>query len=198
MKYFTKEELEEITEKLIENPTREMLKELNGKYNGEASPMIIEQPVSTPVQAMTEMPVEKTTLVEPLPTATIGEPVATPMPSVEQPVAVPLETPVNIGTQIPSFEVPQQVVPNGNATKPINFTGNLWEPQEQNNLMSTTDSFNASEYPNNTEVPVQPGQFFGNTEQPANNPIPVSEAMPHIPQPQGPSMFGQFEQNYNG
>ena len=35
MNYFTKEELEDISLKLIENPTRETLKELNDKYNKE-------------------------------------------------------------------------------------------------------------------------------------------------------------------
>ena len=34
MKYFTKEELEDITKELIENPTRDTLKKLNEKYNG--------------------------------------------------------------------------------------------------------------------------------------------------------------------
>ena len=34
MKYFTKEELVDITKELLENPTRETLKNLNNKYNG--------------------------------------------------------------------------------------------------------------------------------------------------------------------
>ena len=33
MKYFTKEELEDITNSLLENPSRDTLKELNIKYN---------------------------------------------------------------------------------------------------------------------------------------------------------------------
>ena len=35
MKYLSKEELEDITNELLENPTRETLKVLNNKYNSE-------------------------------------------------------------------------------------------------------------------------------------------------------------------
>ena len=43
MKYFTKEELEDITNELLQEPTRETLKNLNNKYNKE-------EKVALPVQ----------------------------------------------------------------------------------------------------------------------------------------------------
>ena len=251
MKYLTKDELENIMNKLTENPTKDTLKELNNEYNGEEVQMIEEQniaPVSEPeqivettnivneetgvIEPMTGdivveniVPAVETPMVEqpvePIPVAPVSEPVVAPLPPVvDTPVVNPLPNvempqpvvqmpevpekniPVNNvnGPAIPSFEVPQMVTPenNNNANQePINFTGNLWEPQQQNELMNTTDEFiNQTETMSNTEVPVQNGPFFGNTQEPVNNPIPIQNAMPHIPQ--GPSMFGQFEQNYNG
>ena len=262
MKYLTKDELENIMNKLTENPTKDTLKELNEEYNGEEVQMIEEQnitsvsepeqvsnmevPIGEPqLEPIIEQPIENDTPempnveipvgepqtevmveqpVEPIPTAPVEEPVVTPLqPEVETPVVnplpnveVPMEQPVvqmpevpeqttpinnvNVGPEIPSFEVPQMVTPENNNSanqEPINFTGNLWEPQQQENLMNTTDNFNNQEVAmSNTEVPVQNGPFFGNTQETVNNPIPIQNGMPHIPQ--GPSMFGQFEQNYNG
>ena len=251
MKYLTKEELEEITGKLLENPTRETLKELNNKYNGEEISMantvtedtpLVEIPVEAPQSY--EMPMASQSVVEPIPNA-VENPIVNPLPPVmDTPVATPItnyevptpsvsiEAPVydasniqepvemsnqqeiinpvqeqnipvnnvSMGPEIPSFDMPQMNNPNMNNSinnEPINFTGNLWEPQNQNDLMATTDSFNQGpiEQPS-VEVPVGNGQFFGPSIEPVNNPIPINN-MPQMPQ-QGPSMFGQFEQNYNG
>ena len=259
MKYLTKDELEEIINKLTENPTKDTLKELNNEYNGEEVQVMEEQnitsvsepeqvsnmevPIEEPqLEPIVEQPIENVTpeipnveipvgepqqeimveqSVEPIPTPSVEEPVVTPLPSVEGTpvvnslpnVEIPMEQPaiqmpeqsilvnnVSVGPEIPSFEVPQMVTPENNNSanqEPINFTGNLWEPQQQENLMNTTDNFNNQEVAmSNTEVPVQNGPFFGNTTEPVNNPIPIQNAMPHIPQ--GPSMLGQFEQTYNG
>ena len=45
------------------------------------------------------------------------------------------------------------------------------------------------------QIPVQNGPFFGISKEPVNNPIPIQNNIPYTQQ--GPSMFGQFEQNYN-
>lgn len=256
MMYFTKEELEEITGKLLDNPTRETLKELNNKYNGvemlnnnevvEMSvetpqsyeiPPVVEQPVEeqivnqiSPVEVQQQVMVEQPTT--PIPAAVVEEQVAnpippvmdnqvvTPIPNYETPVEAPIpvvETPVmsveqpiinqvdqnipannmNVDMQVPSFEIPQVTpnVDNSINNEPINFTGNLWEPQNQNDLMATTDSFNAGPIEQNTQIPVGNEPFFGGTTEQVNNPIPINNSMPQMPQ--GPSMFGQFEQNYN-
>ena len=256
MKYLTKEELEEVTGKLLENPTRETLKELNNKYNGEDNagtslvlentsmqPIVEENSVIEAPQSY-EMPMTTESVVEPIPN-TVESPMVNPLPPVmDTPVAAPManyeiptpsvsiETPtydapniqtpvemsnpqevinpvqeqnipvnnVSMGPEIPSFDVPQMSNQNMDSinNEPINFTGNLWEPQNQNDLMATTDSFNQGPIEQPTvEVPVGNGPFFGTTTEPVNNPIPINNNMPQMP-PQGPSMFGQFEQNYNG
>lgn len=200
MKYLTKEELDHIALSLVENPSYETLRglteELKNKYSEEK--------------------VEINTNISPAPlttetvTFTTNEPIVEPQPPVvEMPqMEVPQmqnEVPINniISPEIPSFaplETPvSKEVNNSFNNEPINFTGNLWEP-EPNNLMSTTESFNNNQSNNpNYNIPVSNGQFFGNTKETVPNPIPIG-GMPtpnNIPSPQGPSMFGQFEQNYN-
>lgn len=200
MKYLTKEELDHIALSLVENPSYETLRglteELKNKYSEEK--------------------VEINTSISPAPLATetvtftTNEPIVEPQPPVvEMPqMEVPQmqnEVPINniISPEIPSFaplETPvSKEVNNSFNNEPINFTGNLWEP-EPNNLMSTTESFNNNQSNNpNYNIPVSNGQFFGNTKETVPNPIPIG-GMPtpnNIPSPQGPSMFGQFEQNYN-
>ena len=63
--------------------------------------------------------------------------------------------------------------------------------------MQTTDNFNVQE---ENKTPVEEAKtevnvpFFGGPTEAVNNPIPVQEK----PQSYGPTMFGQFEQNYRG
>ena len=62
-------------------------------------------------------------------------------------------------------------------------------------MMQTTDNFNTmldSEQQNNS-VPIN-NMFFSNTSGSSSNPIPI-EGQPKM---DGPTMFGQFEQNFNG
>lgn len=209
MKYFTREELEDITGKLMENPTRETLKELYEKYNNivaaqeksnEIMPNInIESPVVAPI----EMPkVEEKPVVQELPPVVEETPIVSPIPNINIPS---MEVPKDInpnpsgGPIVPSFELPKLEtpisLPDTQNNQPINFTGNLWETQvpNPNNLMQTTDNFNS--VPNTmpiSEVPIGNGPFFGSSKSPVNNSIPIEGA----PTNQVPTMFGQLEQNY--
>lgn len=217
MKYFTKEELEDITGELLANPTRETLKNLNDKYNGKnelGMEMVKEMPsinVAPPVVETIEAP----SVVSPLPNPIVEEnPIVEQIPAVENrkevnPIPnfnVPnMEVPkfenainnnANIAAEMPNFELPKLETPtfNNQNNEPVNFSGNLWDVQapEVGNLMQTTDNFSAM--PNtmsNTEVPVAGSPFFGPYQDPVNNPIPVS----NDPIP-GPTMFGQIEQNF--
>lgn len=196
MKYFTKEELEKIAEKILNNPTRETLKELNEEYNGKE-----ELNIDTPKTIPNSIPNEKE--AEPLPPV-VDTPVASPLPNTDTknfniPETNNVSNNTSVFQSIPSFELPKvdspassNYVPNNS---PIDFNGNLWEPSlpEVNNLMDTTDNFNVSNPSSqNVEVPVVNGPFFGQTNEPVNNPIPISGT----PSQQGPTMFGQMQSNY--
>lgn len=194
MKYFTKEELEDITKELLTNPTRETLKSLNEKYNG-----TIEVGNIT-LQTMENVNAEPPK-AEPVPTLVEVNQVVTPVPNLNVPtMEVPKVTnmvnnSVN-AIETPSFEIPRLETPTISklVNEPINFTGNLWDTpkQEMSNLMQTTDNFNVgSNTMPSTEVPVTGAPFFGQTPESINNPIPVSNT-----KVQGPTMFGQLEQNY--
>ena len=198
MKYFTKEELDTIANRLIENPSYETLKGLNFEFESKYGNLAPANP-SQPFVATSIPSVENTSVLEPA------------NPSVEDkekpkvaPAPMSNAIPVNTFTtsEIPSISLPSVEAPiqNDNINNnPINFSGNLWEP-EQNRLMSTTDNFN--NVPNNGQnlnTPISNEQFFTSQTETVPNPIPVSELnMPNYPAaPMGPSMFGQFEQNYN-
>lgn len=189
MKYLTKEELDHIATSLIENPSYETIKKLDiefeSKYN--IGGPVVSEPTSSNVK--------------PIPSA-VNEQVVSPLPPVSEPI-VTNNTPIQ---QVPSFELPKIEQANTNNinqnnvnNNPINFTGNLWEPMGDN-LMATTDNFNNMPTGNqNFEVPVSNGQFFGPQRESAPNPIPITGAQQIQTNQniQGPSMFGQFEQNYN-
>ena len=112
MKYFTKEELEDITRELIQNPTRETLKKLNEKYNGNSQ--MEEISINDTIPAANVSPV-----IAPLHNISIEEPKVQMsnevveekiIPSVQMnsPVVAPLPT-VDISPEvnpIPSFNVP--------------------------------------------------------------------------------------------
>lgn len=206
MKYFTREELEDITSELIGNPTRETLKKLNEKYNNSVEkgenliPNInMEPPVVAPIE---EVKTEEKTVVQELPRIEKEQAVVNPIPNINTPnIEVPNDVNVNhsSGPIIPSFELPKLETPvspvSTQNNQPINLTGNLWDVPvpNSNNLMQTTDNFNS--VPNTiptTEVPVGNGPFFGSTQNTVNNSIPIAG----VPTNQSPTMFGQFEKNY--
>lgn len=198
MKYFTKEELEDITRELLGNPTRETLKNLNEKYNGSTEVLVkdtlntnVEPPVVAPIPIT--IPEEKT--VEPIPGAP-AQSVVNPIPSfnvpkMEEPKVDGMSNSINV-TNTPSFELPKLETPffSNQSNEPVAFSGNLWEApkQEVGNLMQTTDNFSSGTNTiSNTEVPVTGAPFFGPSTQNTSNSIPVTN---------GPTMFGQLEQNY--
>lgn len=216
MKYLSKEELEDITNELLENPTRETLKVLNNKYNSEENGVetkSIVEPVKIDVPEVkldiptfevpntTNTPESNTPNMN-IPTFNIpgsasvnevqnNKPLGETIPISSEPT-VPVNN--NINDNIPSLEVPQSVpVQNNNAQ--VNFSGNLWEPQMPTigNMMETTDNFNTSQNTMpNTNPNIQNTPFFGPVTESVNNPIPVN----NVPN-NGPSMFGQIQQNYN-
>lgn len=223
MKYLSKEELEDITNELLENPTRETLKVLNNKYNSEENggeTKSIVEPVKVDVpevpiapEVKPDIPTfevpnttntpESTTPNMNIPTFNI--PGSAPVNEVQNnkpleetiPISSEPTVPVNnnINDNIPSLEVPQSMPVQNNNNAPVNFSGNLWEPQMPTigNMMETTDNFNTVQ---NTIPNINPSSqnnpFFGPVTEPVNNPIPVNS----VPN-NGPSMFGQIQQNYN-
>lgn len=216
MKYLNKEELEDITNELLENPTRETLKVLNNKYNSEENGVetkSIVEPVKIDVPEVKvdiptfEVPNTTNTPESNTPNMNIpifnipgsasvnevqnNKPLGETIPISSEPT-VPVNN--NINDNIPSLEVPQSVpVQNNNAQ--VNFSGNLWEPQMPTigNMMETTDNFNTVQNTMpNTNPNIQNTPFFGPVTESVNNPIPVN----NVPN-NGPSMFGQIQQNYN-
>ena len=201
MRYFTREELEDITKKLLEAPTRETLKELNEKYNGSTeviNPQVDEIPninvEPTVVAPIPTIVTEKDSFVAPMEAPQEGTPITNfNIPTMEVPK---IENSNNNIQGVSNLELPKLETPvfNNHSNEPINFSGNLFETpkSETSNLMQTTDNF--STMPNTmptTEVPVTGSPFFGPSTEPVNNPIPIDVAPA-----QGPTMFGQFEQNY--
>lgn len=199
MKYFTKEELEDITKELTNSPTRETLKKLNEKYNNAAEENLI-KPMSNEEPPVV-VPIEEVKKVEtPMPFVQKEKPIVNPIPSINVPnmdmSKQENREPLN-GPAIPSFELPKLETPSANnqSNEVINFTGNLWETTAPNpsNLMQTTDNFNsASNAMSSVEVPIANGPFFGGSPEPVNNPIPIAGT----PANTAPTMFGQFEKNY--
>ena len=209
MKYLSKEELEDITNELLENPTRETLKVLNNKYNSEENGVetkSIVEPVKLDIPTFevpntTNTPESNTPNMN-IPTFNIpgsasvnevqnNKPLGETIPKSSE-LTVPVNN--NKNDNIPSLEVPQSVpVQNNNAQ--VNFSGNLWEPQMPTigNMMETTDNFNTVQNTMpNTNPNIQNTPFFGPVTESVNNPIPVN----NVPN-NGPSMFGQIQQNYN-
>lgn len=225
MKYLTKENLDEISKELIENPTRETLKKLNEKYNGKDNvekTEVVETPIATEQIIAASNPIiqETPTMVMPNEVAeekkelfenqnvleTSIQPTIDVVPSIEQnnlEIQTTEATVNNVDNsipQMPSIELPKLETPifNNQNNNPVNFNGNLFNnpAQEMGNLMQTTDNFNTvSNTVATTEVPVTPAPFFVTGPESVNNPIPVGGTMNNMPN-QGPSMFGQFEQNY--
>lgn len=222
MKYFTKEELEDITNKLIENPTRETLKTLNDIYNGNS---VMEQKLVNDNLAVNTASVVETlpdasvsvkneVVNEVLPSADLNAQVSMPIPEViETPVVNTLpninipnievtnvDNNVNDGVGVPGFELPKLEAPifNNQNNEPVNFSGNLFEQPMQNmsNLMQTTDIFNGIPTAiSDTEVSVAQTPFLGVSNESVNNSIPVEGTINNM-QNVGPSMFGEIQKNY--
>lgn len=115
------------------------------------------------------------------------------IPIQNEPVVLPttnVSNDLNTGVNEPANETP-----NNNQVN-IPFNGNLWEqqPSQLNNMMQTTDNFNVPiEQANNNSSVNQVPFFQGIENTMPNNSIPVNEA----PRYNGPTMFGQIEQNFN-
>lgn len=107
MKYFTKEELEDITNELLQEPTRETLKNLNNKYNEEEK---VELPVQEPVLNKPKESVENSMPSFEVPTFNSG--------SFEVPKEEPVNT-ENISVSTPSFEVPAFNTPSNPAVEGV-------------------------------------------------------------------------------
>ena len=162
MKYFTKEELEDITNKLIENPTRETLKSLNDTYN---STDVVEQqllndndlvidvtPVVESLSDVSLAPIQNEVVNEVLPSANVNAQLVSPITVTTEMSAVNnlpdfnihnidisntgdmVNNNVNNTMQVPSFELPKLETPvfNNQNNEQINFTGNLFEQSMQN------------------------------------------------------------------
>lgn len=204
MKYFTKDELVDISRELIENPTRETLRKLNEKYN-----MVAVEPDTLLKEPTANFGIEPTLAVEHkeneevIPNEVTEQNYTLPSDSF-QPIELQQTTPTfingevafqNQGFEIPELETNSFINQNNN---PINFDGNLFNSptEDVNNLMQTTDNFNVVQNTMpSTEVPVTPAPFFITTPELSNNPIPVSDQMNNNVPNQSPSMFGQFMQN---
>ena len=202
MKYLTKEELMDIANKLLENPTRETLKMLSNKYSNEIKEDNIVTPNVSEIGEVESIPViqtppaaveENNNLIE-----KIESPVVIPAVDMQNNTVSPIEEqPV----AIPNFVMPELDVPTfvNQNNESVNFNGNIFDTPSPTvgNLMQTTDNFNS--VPNtmpSTEVPLTPTPFFSAQQELVNNPIPVSVPVNNMVN-QGPSMFGQFEQNYS-
>lgn len=200
MKYFTKEELEDITSNLLKEPTRETLKSLNEKYNGHVEMELpltkeevstnVEPPVVNPIPNITEYatPIESVTPV------TENKSVAMTIPNFDIPnIEVPKKQNLIVdNANVQNFEIPKLETPvfNNQNNEPVLFSGDLWNTgkTEPSNLMQTTDNFNVtSQQTTQNAIPVTGAPFFsGNSAPSMNNQVPV----------QGPTMFGQMQQNY--
>ncbi len=201
MNYFTREELEDITKELLENPTRETLKKLNERFNGSVIDTPVEETAMVDVGPVITEP--QPSVVEASMTKENVAPVVNPAPAFNIPnVQVPnVENNTNnVSFEMPNFELPklETTVANNQNNQPVTFSGNLFEMPSESvaNLMQTTDNFNSvrGTMPT-TEVPVSPAPFFGPITDTISNPIPVGGPANTIPNIE-PTMFGQLQQNY--
>ncbi len=168
MKYFTKIELEDITNSLLENPSYETLKELNNKYNGVEN--VITEEVSMPSPEINNIiPVEEAPVVEnaemqnieAMPNLeTIEEPTA--MPNVEMPQA-PINTP-NIEVS-PEVQTPvEPVAPSfGLETEPTTIP-NMGMPPETQPAVTENISVPSFEVPIEQAAQTVPNNFPNVTE----------------------------------
>lgn len=223
MNYFTKEELEDITNSLLENPSRDTLKELNIKYNGtedgaeeqkkqeDITPTI--EPAIPSISVETTIPVSTKTIgINPIPTPNVvpETKVEGPVPTIEQP-KMP-EQPVSTSSQeienttatgFPEFKIHNPGELNKtNASQSAQLPGtptlqNTPPLEFQGNIFESqpnTNNFTAPQPSTNpNEQMVSPNM---NTNF-NSNPF-FGSPMPNGTQPNiqtGPSMFGQIMNN---
>ena len=223
MNYFTKEELEDITNSLLENPSRDTLKELNIKYNGtedgaekqkkqeDITPII--EPAIPSISVETTIPVSTETIgINPIPTPNVvpETKVEGPVPTIEQP-KMP-EQPASTSSQeientmatgFPEFKIhnPGELnKTNASQSAPLPGTPTLQNtpPLEfQGNIFESQPNTNNFTTPqpstNPNEQMVSPNM---NTNF-NSNPF-FGSPMPNGTQPNiqtGPSMFGQIMNN---
>ena len=225
MNYFTKEELEDITNSLLENPSRDTLKELNTKYNGtedgveeqkkqeDITPII--EPVIPSISVETTIPVStETNGINPIPAPNVvpetkvEEPVAVPtieqpkMP--EQPVSTPLpETENTMATGFPEFKIhnPGELnMTNAGQSEPLPGTPTLQNtpPLEfQGNIFESQPNTNNFTAPQPSTNPNEQMVSPNMNTNFNSNPF-FGSPMPNGTQPNiqtGPSMFGQIMNN---
>lgn len=186
MNYFTKEELREIADELLMNPTRETLNRLNEKYNGSnsAPKTLVEEtkPVEEPAKPAEMAPSAS------MDVPNLGAPNLNPEVSPAKVEAAPFNGPTIPSLDMPNFDNSNM---SANATT-INVTGNPWDNQAPQvpNMTATTDNFNNPA--SATNIPINGAQFFETNNQ-MTNPAPMNSQAP-----QGPTIFSQLEQNYTG
>lgn len=183
MKYFTKEELEDITNELLANPTRETLKSLNEKYNvaeearDESASSIIPQVENMNIAEETKPALDNPFINQEIPNTENSE--NNSIPSTAE-------------AQIPSLELPiMEPQANPSNSNPVPFSGNLWENQAPNlSMMETTDNFNGMQQVNSQPqvAPIPPMDFNASP----TDPVAPAEVNPNP----GPTMFAEAQQNY--
>lgn len=189
MNYFTKEELKDIADELLMNPTRETLKMLNEKYNGTVSE--------------TKAP-EEAKPAEMAPNATPNATVEVPnleVPTLEASNQAPASMAGNMPStpnfpngEAPSLEVPSFASqPSAPESTPISVATTPWEngPVQNPNVVPTTDNFNNTQPASTIKVEGTP-QFFETNNQMPNPGLANSQMQ------QGPTIFSQLEQNFTG
>ena len=241
MKYFTMDELDNIANELLNNPSRETLKFLNDKYNGEivsnnADSKIankttpteaeviqtnfsksvdnnipkVEIPIWQPAEQLNNQPtiyssinndikkpqevvanLQMGTLHPTSQESSINIPSLNIQPDMNispEPISNTVE---NKGTNLEINQV--GINNNSNTVNPVQFNGNLWERQDSkvNSMMQTTDNFNNNlETEQNSNVN---NSFFNPLPNQNSNSIPIYESTVQ----EGPTVFGQFEQDFN-
>ena len=193
MKYFTKEELEDIANELLNSPNYDTLRKLYEKYNNtvKEDKVINSDPIKEPQNIWKE-----SITPNPSPVANINIPNIEPSNINNQPLNNP-----QIVEESSSFSLPKLENPTINSyqnNEPISFDGNLFAPipEEPNpsNMMQPTDNFISA----NTQIPVNNSAFFKANPNVSNNPIPITENTSTYQETpyQGPTMFGQLQNDY--
>lgn len=161
MKYFTKVELEDITNSLLENPSYETLKELNNKYNG--------------VENITAKDAELSNINV--------TPVVDPAPSVENNIST-VDTPSI--ENMPSFEMPSNDSVTNTETE-NNFQNiDVLPNLEQNNIItdiSMQPTNQNEEISSNVEIPMPAGLDIQNNDSGISNIPQVNDTNQNIVMP---------------
>lgn len=166
MKYFTKEELEDITNELLQEPTRETLKNLNNKYNKE-------EKVELPVQESVFNP-PKESVANSMPSFEVPAFNAPSSPAVEETPQMSTPEPVEVSSQ--KGQVPNNLnIPNMNQTEAM---PNL----QTNNFEVPTPVLEPTNYqPMGEQIPKLDNQVVNNQ---SNEPVNFSGNLYQQPTPE--------------